>query len=161
MTGLVQASSEETRPRSSSPWLLVWTSLVLGPELASRRAEHSHFRGSLYIFLIYCFYHLTCLCNKFYGLSVLVGCWSSAFIRRIIHTELDLHRLWLVSMEHLQRVWHASRKRLPFRTPGSVPHCGTCLCSNCWDQIPRTCNVFTRLLPRIILGTFSILLTNF
>ena len=21
----------------------------------------------------------------------------------------------------------------------------TCLCSNCWDQIPRTCHVFTRL----------------
>ena len=31
-----------------------------------------------------------------------------------------------VSMEHLQRVWHASRERLPFRTPGSVPHFGTC-----------------------------------
>ena len=29
--------------------------------------------------------------------------------------------------------------------PGSVPYCGTCLCSNCWDQIPRTCHVFTRL----------------
>ena len=25
-------------------------------------------------------------------------------------------------------VWHASRERLPFRTPGSVPNCGTCLC---------------------------------
>ena len=24
-------------------------------------------------------------------------------------------------MEHLRRVWHASRERLPFRTPGSVP----------------------------------------
>ena len=48
-------------------------------------------------------------------------------------------------MEHLQRVWLASRERLPFRTPGSVPHFGTCLCSNCWDQIPRTCHVFTRL----------------
>ena len=62
-----------------------------------------------------------------------------------LHTELDINRLWVVSMEHLQRVWHASRERLPFRTPGSVPHCGTCLCSNCWDQIPRTCHVFTRL----------------
>ena len=61
-----------------------------------------------------------------------------------IDTELDL-RLWVVSMEHLQRVWHASRERLPFRTPGSVPYCGTCLCSNCWDQIPRSCHVFTRL----------------
>ena len=27
-------------------------------------------------------------------------------------------------MEHLQRVWHASRERLPFRTPGSVPILG-------------------------------------
>ena len=27
---------------------------------------------------------------------------------------------------HLQRVWLASRERLPFRTPGSVPHFGTC-----------------------------------
>ena len=31
-----------------------------------------------------------------------------------------------ISMEHLQRVWHTSRERLPFRTPGSVPHFGTC-----------------------------------
>ena len=29
-------------------------------------------------------------------------------------------------LEHLQRVWLASRERLPFRTPGSVPHFGTC-----------------------------------
>ena len=52
---------------------------------------------------------------------------------------------WVVSMEHSQRVWLASRERLPFRTPGSVPHSGTCLCSNGWNQIPRTCHVFTRL----------------
>ena len=75
-----------------------------------------------------------------------------------IDTELDLHRLWVVSMENMQWVWHASRECLPFRTPGSAPDCGTCLCSNCWDQIPRTCHVFTRLSPRIPLGTFSILL---
>ena len=37
------------------------------------------------------------------------------------YTELELHRLRVVSMEHLQRVWHANRERLPFRTPGSVP----------------------------------------
>ena len=37
-------------------WLLVWTPLVLGPELASRRAEHSLlWRMPLYIFLIYVF----------------------------------------------------------------------------------------------------------
>ena len=34
--------------------------------------------------------------------------------------------------------WHILVSRPP-------PHFGTCLCSNCWDQIPRTCNVFTRL----------------
>ena len=33
-------------------WLLVGTPLVLGPELASRRAEHSHSCGCHYIFLI-------------------------------------------------------------------------------------------------------------
>ena len=25
------------------------------------------------------------------------------------------------------------------------PHFETCLCSNCWDRIPRTCHVFTQL----------------
>ena len=44
-----------------------------------------------------------------------------------------------VSMEHLRRVWHASREHLPFLTPGSVPLFGTCLCSNCWDHISWTC----------------------
>ena len=44
----------------------------------------------IYIFLIYCFYHHTCLCNTFYGLSALVGCWSSAFITRIIYKFLNV-----------------------------------------------------------------------
>ena len=42
----------------------------------------------------------------------------------------------LVSMEHLQRIWHASRERSPFWTPGSTPF-GTCLFSNCWDKFSR------------------------
>ena len=46
--------------------------------------------GCLYIFLIYCFYQFTCLCNNFYGLSSLVGCWSSAIIRRIIYKFLNV-----------------------------------------------------------------------
>ena len=59
----------------------------------------------------------------------------------------------VVSMEHLQRVWHVSRKRLSFRTPGSVPF---------WDLLipllfSRTCRSFSRLfilnIPRY---TFSI-----
>ena len=39
---------------------------------------------------------------------------------------LTFTELRVVSMKHLQRMWHASRERLPFRTPGSVPHFGTC-----------------------------------
>ena len=35
------------------------------------------------------------------------------------------------------------------------PFFGTCLCSNCWNQIPRTCHIFTRLFtlnaPRYVL----------
>ena len=49
-----------------------------------------------------------------------------------LDTELDLE-LWVVSMEHLQRVWRSRRERLPFQTPGSVRF-RTCLCSDCWDQ---------------------------
>ena len=45
-------------------WLLVGTPLVLGPELASRRAEHSHSGGCHYIFLIYCFLS-PYMCNNF------------------------------------------------------------------------------------------------
>ena len=51
--------------------------------------------------------------------------------------NLAFTELWVVSTEHLQRVWHASRARLPFRTPGSVPFCGACKCSDCWDQFSR------------------------
>ena len=36
--------------------------------------------------------------------------------------------LWMVSIEHLLRVWLASSERLPFRT---------CLCSNCWDTCTK------------------------
>ena len=71
--------------------------------------------------------------------------------------NLTFTELWVVSMEHSQREWHASRDCLPFRTPGSVPYFGTYLRSNCWDKIPRTCHVLTRLFCWIPLGTFSIL----
>ena len=76
----------DTRPL----WLLVGTPLVLVAKLASRRADHSHSSGCLDIFLIYCFYHLTCLCNNVYDLSVLAGCWPSAFIRMIIYKFLNV-----------------------------------------------------------------------
>ena len=35
---------------------------------------------------------------------------------------------WVVSIEHLRRVWHAGRGRLLLRTPGPVPF-GICKCS--------------------------------
>ena len=35
--------------------------------------------------------------------------------------SLTFTELWVVSMEHLQRVWLARMECLPFRTPGSVP----------------------------------------
>ena len=54
------------------------------------------------------------------------------------YRNLTFTELWVVYMEHLQRVWHASRERLPFRTSGSLPLFRTCLCSNRWDQIPPT-----------------------
>ena len=95
VVGTLWRDFSKTPKRSHGPdprplWLLVGTPLILGPELASRRAEHSHSGGCLYIFWIYCFYHLTCLCNNFYGLSVLVGCLSSSFIRRIIYKFLNV-----------------------------------------------------------------------
>ena len=58
--------------------------------------------------------------------------------------RLTFTELWVVFMEHLQRVSHASREHLPYQTPGSIPLLGNCLCSNCWYQIPRTCHVLTR-----------------
>ena len=43
--------------------------------------------------------------------------------------SLTFTKLREVSIEHLQRVLHASRERLPFWTSGFIPF-GTCLCSN-------------------------------
>ena len=43
------------------------------------------------------------------------------------HTDQTLYRtrpfteFWVVSIEHLRRVWHADRGRLLLRTPGPVP----------------------------------------
>ena len=83
-----------------------------------------------------------------FGACIYSDCWdqfSRLYTELMTIPSLTFTELIEVSMEHLRRVWHASRERLPFRTPGSVPHFGTCQCSNCWDQIPRTCHVFIRL----------------
>ena len=55
--------------------------------------------GCFYIFLIYYFYHLICLCIHCDGLSALVFCWSPVFIifKRVpffdfsAHSRLDTH----------------------------------------------------------------------
>ena len=46
-----------------------------------------------------------------------------------------------------------------FRTSGSVPLFGTCVCSNCWGQLSRTWRAFTRLITLNIPRYFSILLS--
>ena len=69
-------------------------------------------------------------------------------------TELDFHRLRVVDMEHLQRMQHSSRERLPFREPGSVPLLGTCftpIVVTSFQNLPYLSSTFT-------LGTFLILL---
>ena len=60
-------------------------------------------------------------------------------------TSLTFVELRVVSMKHLQRVWHASRERLSLQTPGSNPFFRTCWFSVCWDQFSRPCRVFSQL----------------
>ena len=55
-------------------------------------------------------------------------------------------------------LWHASRERLPFQTPGSVPILGVCLCSNCWDWFSELAVSFLDFSHWIPLCSFSILL---
>ena len=83
--------------------------------------------------------------SPFWGACMCSDCWDQ-FPRLYIDWmtyEVDSNRIQ-VSMEHLRRMWHASRGRLPFRTPGSVPLLGTFLCSNCWYQFYRTFRIFSR-----------------
>ena len=76
--------------------------------------------------------HFRCIVNaghKKEGVGVhALNDWKNEILR-IIDVRIGnftKHR-HLFSMEHLQREWLASRERLPFRTPGSVP----LFCSNC------------------------------
>ena len=84
------------------------------------------------------FWHFSCYSDIPKAIRLSTNCMT--MIPGLTFTELRV-----VSMDRLQRVWHASRERLPFRTPGSVPLFGTCLCPNCWDQFSRTCRVSSRL----------------
>ena len=86
---------------------------------------------------------------------------STNFITLI--PRLTFTELWVVFMEHLQRVWHASRDRLPFRTPGSAPP-PPILGLACAPIVGTRFLEFDMSLLgfslRIPLGTFSILLCH-
>ena len=74
---------------------------------------------------------------------------------------LTFTELRVVPMEHLQRMWLASRERLPFRTPGSVPLFGNLLMLQLMKPVlPNLPYLFLDFSPWIPLGTFSILLTS-
>ena len=75
---------------------------------------------------------------------------------RDLDTDLDLHRLWVVSMEHLQR--HASRERSPFRTPGSVPIVGLACAPIVETRFLELAMSLLDFSPRIPFGIFSVLL---
>ena len=85
--------------------------------------------------------------------------WLSTNFMTLI-PSLTFTELRLVFMEHLQRVWHASRKQLPFRTPGP-PFFLNCLCSNCWDRFLELAVFFLDFSRWLPLGTLSILLIAF
>ena len=62
---------------------------------------------------------------------------TSQPIRHSTNFMTFIYRVTNGSIEHLQRVWHASREHFPFWIPGSVHLFGTCLCSNRWDMFSR------------------------
>ena len=78
-----------------------------------------------------------------------------------IDTELDLYRLWVVSMEHLQRVWHASRERIPSGHLVPSPIVGLACAPIVETRFLELAMSLLDFSPRIPLGTFSILLCLF
>ena len=92
MTRHVQTSSEETRPRSSSPLIFSRDSFSTWTKDRFQTGGAQPTLADIFIymfFLISCFHHLTCLCNIFI-VSASVGYWSSAFIRRIIYKFFNM-----------------------------------------------------------------------
>ena len=63
-----------------------------------------------------------------------------------------------VSIEHLQRVWHADRGRLLLRTPGPVPLGLAYVLLVETNPFSELVVIFPDYALRISLGTFSILL---
>ena len=72
--------------------------------------------------------------------------------------SLTFTELWVVSMEHLQRLWLASRERLPLRTPGSVPLFWLACAPIVETRFIELAMSLLDFSPWIPLGTFSILL---
>ena len=70
-----------------------------------------------------------------------------------------LHQITSGSMEHLKRVWHASRERLPFRKPGSILVLAYAEIVD--TSFPELALSFLDFSPWICHGTFSILLLQF
>ena len=85
---------------------------------------------------------------------------SRLYIELMTVPNLTFTELREVSMEHLRRVWHASRESLPFRTPGSVPHCGLANAPIVETKFLELATFLIDFSPRILLGTFSILLIS-
>ena len=75
--------------------------------------------------------------------------------------NLTFNELRVVSMKHLQRVWHTSRARLPFWPPGSVPHFGTCYAPIVETSFPDFAVYFLDFSSSIPLGTSYILFLVF
>ena len=75
-------------------WLLVGTPSAIGPELASRRAEHSlpYSDVTIYI-LLYNIYHLCFTCIDYYDLSALVYCLYKEVYLQIFKRVLLITRL--------------------------------------------------------------------
>ena len=71
-------------------WLLVGTPSAFGPELAYRLRVAQPTLMDVPIVLIYFYITIYVCVPHFYDLSVLVGCWSSVSIRRIIYKCLNV-----------------------------------------------------------------------
>ena len=96
----------------------------------------------------------------FWGLHML-WLWdyfSRLYADLIIIPSLTFTELTAVSMEHVRRVWYASRVRLTFRTPGFVPRLGDLIMLKFLRQVSPNlpCLFSTFHLEWRPLGTFSI-----
>ena len=69
-------------------------------------------------------------------------------LREMQEEILTFTELWVVSMEHLKRVWHASRERLPIWTLCSVPFfLGGGGARMCFDFLNQFFRLYTELWP--------------